>query len=94
MVEFIIFIIIIWFVIKVTSAKKSMENSQDIGKEVRYIAIEELGVPEKIYNQLVVHHMDLLKSEALILQESPEYSDYSWSRVLAYAIYHKYNEIS
>ena len=93
MVEFIIFVIIIWVVIKITSAKKNIENSQDIGKEVKHIAINELGVPEKIYFQLVLNHMDLLKYEALILQQDPEYSDYSWSRALAYAIYHKYNQI-
>lgn len=88
--EFIIAVFVIWLVIKFTSAKKSIESNQEIGKEVKHIAIEELGVPEHVYYQLVMHHMPDLKRRALIMQNWAEYRDYSWSRVLAHAIYARY----
>ncbi|WP_044414200.1 hypothetical protein [Thiomicrospira microaerophila] len=91
--EFIIAVVVIWLVIKFTSVKKNVETNQEIGKEVKHIAIEELGVPEPDYYRLVMHHMPDLKRRALMMQNWPEYRGYSWSRVLAHAIYNRYMDI-
>lgn len=88
--EFVIAVVVIWIVIKLTSVKKNIESNEEIGKEVRYIAIEELGVPETIYNQLVIRHMNEMRAEAVRMQSFSPYRHYSWSRVLAHSIYERY----
>lgn len=93
MIEFIIAVVVIWIIIKITAAKKDVESSFETGKEVKHIAINELGVPEDEYYRLVVHHMTELKQNAMMMQALPKYRGYSWSRVLAYAIYNKYHDI-
>lgn len=92
MIEFVIAVVVIWLVIKFTSAKKDFESNQEIGKEVKFIAVKELGIPENVYYQLVMFHMKEIRALAQIMQMLPEYRNYSWSRVLAYAIYQKYGE--
>ncbi|ELA7357607.1 hypothetical protein Q9X91_004261 [Vibrio alginolyticus] len=90
MFEFIGIVVVVWFSFKIIGSYlrfKKSSNSVEIGKEARYIATQELGVPDKYYNFSVLNHMEDVKNGALQLQKHPSYNNLSWSRLLAWTIY-------
>ncbi len=70
---------------------KSRIRSSEFGKEARYIACNELGVPACYFNYMVQTEIEDIKKAALKLQEiEPFYKSLSWPRLLAWTIYGGY----
>lgn len=91
MLEFIGMVVVVWIVyslIKGFFQAKSVIRSQEFGKEAKYIAVNELGVPEVYFTYSVVNHIDLVKKSALEIKEKcAGQHDLSWSRSIAWAVY-------
>lgn len=80
-------LILIYFWFK---AKTRVQSTQ-FGVEARYIACNELGVPNCYFNYMVQNEIEDIKKAALKLQEiEPFYRSLSWSRLLAWTIYGGY----
>ena len=66
-------------------------RSQEYGKEARYIAVNELNVPERFYTYMVVNNIDGVKDIAMKLQDESDYHrNFSWPRLLAWAVFSIY----
>lgn len=91
MFEFIGIVVVAWIgfaVLRGVFRASSTVRSQEYGKEAKYIAINELGVPLKYYHHAVINDMDRVKEAALVLKEQSEnHKDFSWPRLLAWTIY-------
>lgn len=85
--------LIILFVIYSFFKAKSQIRSAEFGTEARYIAVNELGVPNKYFTFIVTNAIEHVKNDALLLKEKNGFSAISWPRLMAYIIYiYYYND--
>nr|WP_312384805.1 hypothetical protein [Moraxella sp. CTOTU47579] len=78
--------IVILFIMYSLFKAKSQIRSAEFGKEARYIAVNELDVPEQYFMHIVTYNIDTVKNIALALKEKPNFSSMSWPRLMAYGV--------